>query len=242
MRSVSKWSLILCLVLAMLLSGCAGEQDIAGTVEEDNDQVMEMPVVVGETAAEQEEREVSLGRIQGGVYTNAYVGIGCKLDGDWEYYTAEELQELPGYAAQQLEGTALEESLKNVDQFVDMKAENAVDFLTVNILFSKTDMQTRLMCTADPELLLDQTLDQKDVLAESYAQAGILVSDMEKVTVTFLGAEQSALLTTAEVEEIPTYILQLFDYSLGQYGMTMTVYSYLENNTQDVLDLFYSLE
>ena len=61
---------------------------------------------------------------------------------------------------------------------------------------------------------------------------------MEKVSVTFAGKERSALHTTATIQDIPYYTLQFFDFDLGDYAVTTTLASYVEDNTGNLLDLF----
>ena len=61
---------------------------------------------------------------------------------------------------------------------------------------------------------------------------------IEKVTVSFLGEEHTALKTSATVQGVDYYILQVFNYHLGSYGVTLTVNSYIEDNTQALLDMF----
>ena len=65
------------------------------------------------------------------------------------------------------------------------------------------------------------------------------VESMERITVTFLGEERAALRTVGTAADVPFYMVQIFDYHLGQYSVTLTVNSYLEDRTQQILDLFY---
>ena len=44
----------------------------------------------------EEDNDFSLGTMQGGTYENAYIGIGCTLDENWTYKTAEEMQDISG--------------------------------------------------------------------------------------------------------------------------------------------------
>ena len=41
---------------------------------------------------------------------------------------------------------------------------------------------------------------------------------------------------------VPYYTLQIMDYTVGQYGVTLTVSSFVEDKTQQLLDLFYAVE
>lgn len=85
-------------------------------------------------------------------------------------------------------------------------------------------------------------LANMDLIVDTYKQMGIEVISMEKVKVTFLNEERFAVKTYAVTEGIDYYMLQLMDYHLGSYGVVLTAASYLEDNTQSVLDLFYAVD
>lgn len=223
-------------LMLLLLSGCSDDAP-SGTVEQAPE------ATVGSTEAPVEEEEVSLGRMEGGVYTNEYAGFGCTLDSSWTFYTAEELQELPENTAELFADSEYLDSESMLNQITDMMAENLTDLTSVNVLYTKLSMTERLtFATMSHEEILDMTLDtQKDAMIAAYEQAGILVDSMEKVTVTFLGEEQPALHCAMSIDGIPYYTLQVFDYKAGQYGITTTFASYLEDNTSGLLDLFYAV-
>lgn len=231
---------LLLLVLALVLAGCSGSgENVSGTVSQIPDATEE---AVGTQAPAEEENELSLGRMEGGVYTNTYTGYGCTLDSSWTFYTAEELQELPANAADLFEDSELLDSDTLLAQISDMMAENVDDLTTVNVLYQKMSMQERLaFAVLDENDEIDVILEQKDAMIASYAQAGILVETMEKKTVTFLGEERVALYTASTMEEIPYYTLQIFDYDLGEYAVTLTLASYMEDRTGELLDLFYAI-
>ena len=191
------------------------------------------------TEAPTEAATVSLGRMEGGIYTNHYVGYGCELDSNWAFYTAEELQSIPENIAEILNGSDLD-SDSVLTQIADMMAENVNDMTTINILYNKLPMSERLtyaMLTEDEiaDLLLES-------LFTVYEQAGFQAESIEKVKVSFLGEERTALLTSMSINGIPYFALQLFDYKLGQYGVTTTFASYMENNTLSLLELFYAVD
>lgn len=90
-------ALLLVLALAFGLTACGKEdKDISGKVTPATEAAPAITEPAPETTeAPAEDRPVSLGRMEGGVYTNEYIGIGCTLDANWTFKTAEELQELP---------------------------------------------------------------------------------------------------------------------------------------------------
>jgi len=269
---VNRKNALICALIVLslvLLGGCSGDDSdkISGTVEP-NTQEQEIAQeaskpentsrdseTTGETgkAAEKEtggskteepeENPLSLGRLEGGVYTNTYLGIVCELDSDWTYYSAEELQELPSATETMLEGSDLGELMAEYTQIMDMQAENVEDLTLINVVYTKLGVQDRILyLTMDDEQVVDSILAQSDMLIESYAQAGMSVQEMKKVAVPFLGEDRFAVWTSAEVQGVMYYILQISDYDVGEYGATITLGSYIEDRTGQLLELFYSLE
>lgn len=241
--------LALLLVLSVFLAGCgktAPESSVAGTVEPATEATVateeETPTeetIPAETAAPAD-KTVTMGRLEGGTYTNAYAGYGCEMGEDWTFYGAEELQELPENVKEAIADTEIGDLMEDVSQFTDMMAENVDQMLTVNVLYQKHTMQERLAFSMmSEEELIDGTLEEQDMMIAAYAQAGMNVESMERITVTFLGEERAALRTVGTVTDVPFYMVQIFDYHLGQYSVTLTANSYLEDNTQQILDLFY---
>lgn len=218
------------LVLAMMLVLCAcgdSKESISGNL-----------TPLAPEATEAPEKEMSLGRMEGGVYTNDYVGFQISLTSDWVYYGAEELQEIPENVAEMFKDSELGQSMDTMNQFTDMMAESTEALASINVLCQKLDTQTRLAYSMmDDEAILDEVLKQSDLMIESYASAGITVYSMEKTTVNFLGEERFALKTSASIEGIPYYTLQVFEYHLGKYSVTITFGTYLEDNTESLLEL-----
>lgn len=207
------------------------------------------PLSTGEQTDPQEstqgdvaDKDVSLGAMEGGVYTNEYTGFGCKLDENWTFATAEQLQQMPENVDELFADSELADSVNPLTQFFDMQAENVTDMTSINVLYQKLAMNQRLAyALLTEEQIIDETLKQQDTMISSYASAGITVSKIEKVKVTFLGKERHALMTTAAIGDMPYYTLQLFDFQLGQYSVTTTLASYGENNTEALLALFYTV-
>lgn len=237
----------LCLTLALIialcipLTACGGESDVKGNVTPDQETTASIPAGTVEQTVP--ENELSLGRMEGGTYTNEYVGYACKLDSNWTFRSAEELQEIPDTVSDMISGSELGDALADVQQFTDMMAENATDLATMNVLYQKLSLQERLAYAAlTEEQVVDATLDQQDMMIQAYAQAGITVISMDKVTVNFMGEERTAIHTEAAVQDIPYFMLQFFDFDLGGYGVTTTLASYEEDKTVSLAALFYKLE
>lgn len=229
--------LTLVLTLSMVLMGCgSGNGPVSGTLTPSESE----PVSSGSS---EEENSLALGRMEGGVYTNTYAGFACELDSTWTFYSAAELQELPDAVLNAMDGTELGDAMQNIQQITDMMAENTNTLTTMNVLYQKLSLQERIAYAAmTDEAIVDATLAQKDMLTQAYTQAGIEVDRMEKITVTFLGEEHVAIKTTAQTQGVPYYILQVFDFHVGEYGVTLTLGSFVEDNTGSLLELFYKVD
>ena len=148
---------------------------------------------------------------------------------------AEQLQELPGNISELLQDFDLNTD-QLASQIFDMHAENATDLTSLNVVYQKLDMSSRLAYLAmTDEQILDSVLGEKDTMIAAYAQAGIEVETIEKVTVEFCGETRFALLTTAAMQGVPYFTLQLFDFHSGAYSVTTTFASFVEDNTADLL-------
>lgn len=186
---------------------------------------------------------LALGVVEGNTYTNTYAGIGCDLDSSWVIYPADQLQELPDIANEMFEGTEFEAAMANVTQFTDMMAENVEQLTSVNVLLQKLDISQRIAyARLNEQEVLEATLLQKDAMLQAYANAGINVESMEIVTVTFLGREHYAMKTVAEMNGVPYYCLQTFDFWRGEYSVTITFASFVDDKTESLLDLFYPVD
>ena len=232
---MKKKLLSLLLILALLLCGCGSKEDASGSLTP-------ATAPATEAATEPTEAPVSLGILEGGTYTNAYAGFGFTLDENWTVYPADQLQELPENVSAMFEGTEFESY--EINTITDVLAENVTDLTTMNVLYQKLSMQERLTyLTMDEKEILDAMVnDYYDTLVASYANAGIAVESMTTKTVTFLGNARTAVYTVSTVQDVPYYILQLYDFHLGQYSVTTTVASYVEDNTEGLLDLFFAAE
>lgn len=247
------------MVVAILLAGCGKneikpEQTIpsaatnatteatvpATTAPQETSAATTMPPETTEPAQLQE-RDVRMGILEGGTYTNEYVGIGITMDDQWAALPAEDLQALPENVREIFKGTELE----NVEltQFTDVMAENAELLVNFNVLYQKIGLQERLVYSLmDEGELIDSVIEMSNTLIEAYQNAGITVERIEKKNITFLGEERVAMHTVASLQGIPYYILQVYYYHLGAYSVTLTFGSFYEDNTQAVADMFYSLE
>ena len=175
------------------------------------------------TACGQEEpagKTVTLGQMQGDTYTNTYAGFACTLDGDWSCQLAQESQELPEYVT-------------------DLKADNGQELTSVLVKYQKhSPAAMKSFMTMTEEQVVDSVLNGKDSMIDTYKKDGIDVSGIEKMKVQFAGGEHYALHIEAAIQGVPYYTTQIFVYSKGLYGVTLTVGSFVADKTADLLGLF----
>jgi len=227
------------LMLALLLSGCGGES-VGG-------EITPLDTTAGNAATTEAtaegDKEVSLGRMEGGVYTNTYAGYGCKLDSNWTFATAEELQDLPDDMKELFADTQMSDAVNNYQQIIDMQAQNTQDLLSVNVTYTKLDLQSKIAyALMSEEDAIDSVLAQEDLLITTYQQMGIENAALKKDTVTFLGEEHTVARMSASIQGVPYYTLQIMNYKLGNYGVTLTLGSYGEDKTDSLLELFYKVD
>ncbi len=248
------------LILAMMLvlAGCGSSQDeVGGTVVPDQIVLDTIPggelepidttpeTTIPETTVPEttgQDSNLSLGRMEGGVYTNDYVGFSCRLDESWTFYSAQELEQIPSNVATMMEGSELGDALEGVTQFTDMMAENVDALTTMNVLYQRLSLQERLAyAMLTEEEIIDSVLAQKDMIVEAYEAAGMTVISLEKATVTFMGQERIVIKGEFTIQDVAYFTLQILDYPDGEYSVTTTLASYLEDNTESLLELFYSI-
>ena len=217
---------LLALIMVLALCGCSkgGDAPSGGTGEASGNQ-------------EPETREVTLGELRDGVYYNAYAGFTITLDENWEPCTAEQLQDISDLTQEALQDSAMGEQLAEYEQITDMMAECYNDRTSLNVRYTRLDMMERAAYARLSEEQL--VMDQIELLTQTYADEGTVVESMEKKQVTFLGEEHFAVYTVASMDGTPYYTLQLFRYNLGgPYYVTLTLGSFVEDKTAELLDLF----
>ena len=85
------------LLLSLMLSACStgNEANIQGSITPatQDSATAGSSTQDSEAPAETTGSSMSLGRIEGGTYTNTYAGFAIDLNSNWTYYTAQELQD-----------------------------------------------------------------------------------------------------------------------------------------------------
>ena len=155
----------------------------------------------------------SPGTVENGVYTNSYAGFGCRLEENW--------------------------ICSDTDPF-DLLLEKESIQSGIRITHTRLSAAEYIRCQfQSEEQKLDSILAQKEQIIQHYKTEGIAISSLNAESVTFLGEERRALRCEAAMDGIPYYLLQLHNFDAGAYGITLTVFSFYQDHTPEILDLFY---
>jgi len=198
---------------------------------------------LADTDEKSEKKKVSFGSIQGGVYSNAYLGVSCNLGSDWMVYSAEELQGATEAVLDAMGGTELAEFAKDVSYIMDMKAECLKSMTTMNVVYTKMSKQEQAYYDELSEKeIVEKTLEGSRLIIDSYAQAGMNVKMMTSKTIDFLGEKRTVVYTSADIAGIGYYTLQIYDFHSGEYATTLTLASMGEDKTMELLNMFSKYE
>lgn len=82
---------------------------------------------------EAEEEAFQPGEMNGGVYTNELLGIGCTLDSNWTYLTDEEIAEMNQSTYEQMSDEELRAAMDDALVVQDMFAQADGGLVTISI-------------------------------------------------------------------------------------------------------------
>ena len=245
-----RYSLILTalLVSALLLNGC-GSPDPTETSASPTEAVAApsseatVPAQAPSESAPATTEELTpvvLGTVNGNVYENEYVGFGCEFPENWTLAPAEVLQELPDAVADILADTDLDTS---IPQIMDLYAQDPEQGTSVNVLYTEMPATERLAyLLLNDDQIIDSVLEQKDLLVDSYAQAGMETQSIEKDSASFLGQDRVVIRTTCRANGLDICIIQVFDYHLGgKYAVTTTFSGLSPEAVENTMAMFYTL-
>ena len=133
--------------------------------------------------------------------------------------------------------------LKGMDFFRDMMVENVDDLTSVNITYTKMSKTEQEQYAKKTEReIVQATANGVELVADAYKQMGMTVKSTSVKEVYFLGEMRSAQHLSLDYMGTPYYALQLYDYHSGEYATLLTVSSFNEDKTLELLNLFTKCE
>lgn len=226
-------SIISALALMLSLSACGSKQP-SGTVKPNESS---QPDISGSVSPDDNggDNEFSLGSTNGGTYENSFIGISCSLDSSWTYYTDEQISELNGITADNIEDEDLAEQLKNSSAFYDMMASADDGILSINVVFENLGVLYGM--TLDEESYVDTALG---TLENTLTASGYSNVSCQKATFDFCGETRYGTSIYAEISGVAVYEKQVCIKS-GNYMAVVTLVSVGEDATDSLLELFSAL-
>lgn len=208
---------MLVLMLMLSLAAC-GEQDIRGTKTD--------------SSSNTGESEFSVGKVDGLVYENAFIGIGCKLDSNWTFSSDEEIRQINNIAADII-GEEYQQTLENAEIVYDMAAVhvNGLDNINVNLQKANPQQLAALDLNAHYET-------QFDMLRDAFENMGYTNIRLEVGQVTIGGENLPVLFNRADIGAY-TICQVCIAIKCNGYLANVTVSTFDETTLEDLLACFY---
>ncbi len=230
----------LLLILALLLTACgssktpAPKADGSTEAEETSDTESGTDAEASTSTSDAwSDGTFSLGTVEGDTYKNEMLGIGCKLPG-WTYADEQEIAEQNEWTAEMM-SEDLAERLKDSDNVMLMEASSEDGLTNINInvqhignLASKVVSEQDFVDAAYPEI------------SNALTEVGVENVKVEKADITVLGEQHAGMVTTGEYMGIAIYQRQ-FSLIGNGYMASITITSYQDDVTEELLDAFFKL-
>lgn len=181
-----------------------------------------------------------VGTVVNGEYTNATLGIGCKLDDSWVFKTEEEIAALNSISDEYLDEAAKEQIRKSYESgrsITDMYAqqESTDDVITVSAqdLFTTASLYS-----------VDQYIEANiDPIKSTLEQMGYSNIEVQVIDYTCAGNSGKALQICADISETDMKFYELcFVFKNGNVFTMISAGSITEGRCEELLSLFYAVD
>lgn len=237
-------ALILALLLVLSLGSCGGSP--SGTVtpaESSEPEQAAEPVETEEPeqAAEPEEpaqpeEALEIGTVQGGTYTNEFLGITCTLGEEWTIASEEELLDMAGLTADAIADEDLAETIQNSGLIYDFYATAQDGLISLNVVIE--DLGVLYGLALDENGYLEASQEE---LAQAMESIGLEDGEVTIGTMTFAGQDHGCSQVVGTLYEVPFYETQVC-VKVGNYMAVVTAASFQEDVTGDLLGMFTAVE
>ena len=231
-------SLLLAALMVWTIAGCgskvtpADQPDTAGTVQPG---VTESDAA-GQVQAGTDDTDGAQGSVNGGVYTNEFAGIGCRLDEGWVFYTAEQMAELNGALADGTDNADVKAVLADDPSIFDMYAVSTDGLMVMNVVIQNLGLVSGMTVSPQEyaEIASAEVADTLTAYGYENVKAQTSAGD-------FAGTESCpAVAVTAERDGTALYE-QMIYLKTGNYVYCVTLCSFKEDVTAEMAKLFYAL-
>ncbi len=221
-------ALILAVAMVFTFAACGGNEDVRG------DQIVNGSEA-NDGASVSSDAEFSLGSTDGLTYENKFIGLGCKLDSDWTFYTDDQIKQLNNATAD-MAGEEFVEAVKNASIVYDMYAVSSNQMDNINVNLEKINsVQLAVLDIAQNFENIFPTLKQ------TFENMGYTNISYEVGTVKIGNKDFTSLSTTAQINGIKMYQTAIAVKCNG-YLANITVTTFNENNVNNIFAKFYTVK
>lgn len=246
---------VLAVVMSLSLCACGsaeskrGEVVSAGssTVEEVKEEVKEAVENAEEAVSAATEDLFEAGSNQNGEYKNSFLGIGCKLDENWNLYSDAQIEENNKATISLVDGDyakAMETAFESGSAIMDMMASNVNGTDSINVTITSSGLQGALF---DIETFANATAKSVE---EPMAQLGVNNLSTETVDYPMAGKDGKAVVVrgtlSVPVDETTSIDVDMYEkvclFKKGTYIASVTACSFFEDHTDEYLSMFYEVK
>lgn len=168
-------------------------------------------------------------------YENSFIGIGCKLDADWDVFSAEQIAELNGLVASQIDNDDIAKQLEKSGTAMPFYAQKEGGLVTLNI--GLEDLGMLYGSLLNEQQYAEKSIDQVKPALEAMGMSNITT----KIgSISFAGSNHVSISISGSLQGISFYET-LVCVKTEKHMAIITAGSYATDTTEDVLAMFYAL-
>lgn len=203
--------------------------------DEVTDEVTDTETDAVTDAVTDEEKELTLGNVDGNTYKSDFIGIGCTLGDGWVFYNDEQIAQINGITQSYYDEDYLEQ-VKNAAVYIDMYAANQETSSTINISFQKGTKLSVLLTDIDKALTSSVGATESSFANMGGKNFKYELCDVKIGDETFRGMD-----IYVEINDVPVYET-MFCIKCGEYFVFGCVATFGEDTTDGVLDTFFIVD
>ncbi len=218
---------LICFFMALLLLIC-----LCACTEAPEETVTLPSLFATNPTAATEEKDPQLGQFADGVYINDFLGIRCAVDEAWSVYSESQLAQLNGLVLNTMTDADLVAQLKKANVAHLFYATADGGHRSVNVVLENIGLINGVLL--NEQTYVELAVEQLPAALESM---GLTEVTAEAVTVPFTGSQHWAVQVRGMLSGIHFYE-QVVCIKVGRYFGIVTVASYHEDRTGDLLNMF----
>lgn len=181
-----------------------------------------------------DDKDFLLGTVNGNVYENSFIGIGCELDKNWNFYNEEQILEVNDMTKDMV-GEDYKKYFTEKSYYIDMMAVHSNGMDTVNINVQKLELAQSMFSEDD---YIDSAAN--DDLKASLESMGITVTDMSVIEENFMGKKRKAISISGDFSGHKVYE-RVYAIKKGTRIAAITFAQWDNSDFSNLKDSFYAV-